>query len=324
MVRRMDRVTAPTTGIPLQRAREIGEVVPGAQPERDASLTRVRHGVYAEAAALEAATDDACYLTRIHAVNAVRDRPIFARESALAAHGIPFGRPDAVYTTGNRRTARKKAGVVHSSVELDPCDVVEVGDMRVCSLAYALAEVARRGDPLDSVSALDFALRERRVTKEQVLDALQRQSRRGHDAAHWAIAFADARGESVGESWSRVRIFQLGFAAPELQRWVTGPTGRDRRVDMTFERPGRRPVYGEFDGAVKYGALANQAGKTGAKALADEKLRDDDLLFSGDPAHWVWLDVLQPSRLDALLSAYGVPRVRQPLLGLKARWRPPA
>ncbi|WP_425844435.1 hypothetical protein [Agrococcus sp. TSP3-2-1] len=315
----MERSTAPAAAVPLQRAREIGQVVPGAQPERDASLARVRHGVYADAAALEASTDDARYVTRIQAVNAVRDRPIFARESALAAHGVPFGRPDAVYTTGDRRTAHKKAGVVHSAVELAPDDVFEVGGLRVCSLAFALAEVARRSDPLDSVSALDFALRDRRVTKQQVLDALQRQSRRGHDAAHWAIAFADGRGESVGESWSRVRIFQLGFAAPELQRRVTGPTGKEWRVDMTFERPGRRPLYGEFDGAVKYGALANQAGKSGAKALAEEKLRDDDLLFTGDPAHWVWLDVLQPSRLDALLTAHGVPRVRPALLGLASR-----
>lgn len=322
MVRPMERSTAPAV-VPLQRACEIGQVVPGAQPERDASLARVRHGVYAEAAAFDGSTDDARYLTRIHAVNAVRDRPIFARESALAAHGVPFGRPDAVYTTGDRRTAHKKAGVVHSSVELDPDDIVDVGGLRVCSLAYALAEVARRGEPLDSVSALDFALRERRTTKQQVLDALQRQSRRGHDAAHWAIAFADERGESVGESWSRVRVFQLGFAAPELQRWVTGPTGRRWRVDMTFERPGRRPLYGEFDGAVKYGALANEVGTTGAKALAREKLRDDDLLYTGDPAHWVWLDVLQPSRLDALLTAYGVPRVRPAQLGLASRSQSP-
>ncbi|MFA4841164.1 MAG: hypothetical protein WC580_05620 [Agrococcus sp.] len=117
----------------------------------------------------------------------------------------------------------------------------------------------------------------------------------------------------MGESWSRVRVFELGFAAPELQQRVAGPTGRRWRVDMRFLRPGRRPVYGEFDGGVKHGELANRAGKAGARALAEEQQRDDELLFSGDPCHWIWDDVLHPTRLERILEAYWVPRVRRPV-----------
>lgn len=94
---------------------------------------------------------------------------------------------------------------------------------------------------------------------------------------------------------------------------MTGPTGRRWRVDMRFARPGRRPVYGEFDGMQKYGELANRQGATGVQALATEKARDDELLFTGDPAHWVWNDVLQPHRLERILLGYGIPREREPV-----------
>jgi hypothetical protein len=268
-------------------------------------------------AALVGDDRDARYLLRIRAVKAVRSEPVFARESALALHGLPYGiEPKAVYTTGDRRTAGSKAGVVHAQRELDPKDITRVGEFAVCTLAYALADVARKSRVLDAVGAIDRALHIGAVTKPQVVDALARQPKRGRARAEWAIEFADGASESVGESWSRVRIFQLGFAAPELQVWVPGPTGKEWRVDMRFQREGGRPVYGEFDGAVKYGALANQRGESGAQALAKEKARDDELLFSGDPAHWVWADVLQPARLEQILTAYRVPRVRAAMLDL--------
>lgn len=303
--------------MPLWRAAEIVTATPGAQPERDPSLSRVRHGVYADSSVLASAEQDARYLARIEAAHAVRPQAIFAREAALALHRGSYGlEPDVVFTTGNTRTARRKAGIVHVPVELHPADIVQVGDIAVCSLGYALADVARRRNALVAVSAIDWALRLGAVTKAEVLDACGRQSKRGRARAEWAIDFADAASESVGESWSRVRAFQLGFAAPELQVWVTGRSGKRWRVDMVFRREGRRPVYGEFDGLQKYGELANQQGKTGVQALAKEKARDDDLLFSGDPAHWVWADVLDPSRLDRVLSSYGIPRERERLQDL--------
>lgn len=319
----------------LPRAkRELIAVAPDLRPEREGRFQRVRRGIYVEqpppapssqgsAAAVSRVPDAsgraARYLLRIRAVHLARSQPVFARESALAIHDIPFGlEPDVVYTAGGTSTARSKAGVVHATVELDPEDIVRVGDLLVCSLAYALADVARRRDRLVAVSAIDAALRRRAVTKQAILEALGRQGARGRARAEWAVAFADGAAESVGESWSRVRVFELGFAAPELQLWVDGPTGNRWRVDMCFRRPGRRPVYGEFDGLMKYGELANQAGKSGARALAEEKQRDDELLFSGDPAHWIWDDLLRPTRLERILVAYGVPRVRRSVVSLIA------
>lgn len=297
----------------MQTTRQLVASEPGLRPERDGRFSRLRRGVYSDAASTDGEDRNARYLLRIRAVHVARSQPVFARESALAVHGIPYGlEPPVVYTAGGASTAKKKAGVVHAPVALLSTDVVSVDGLQVCSVAYALADFARRGRAVDAVAALDYALRRGMVKKPQLADALARQGRPGRTRARWAIDFADPRAESVGESWSRVRVFELGFADPELQVWVTGPTGNRWRVDMRFDRPGRRPVYGEFDGMQKYGELAARQGKTGLQALAAEKARDDDLLFTGHPSHWVWDDVLHPARLERILVGYGIPRVRGP------------
>ncbi|MCH1882055.1 hypothetical protein [Agrococcus sp. ARC_14] len=293
------------------RTSEILAADPWSVPERDDGLARIRRGFYVDSRGLESATPESRYCARIAAVAAARDHPTFALESALALHGVPFGEdPALVFTAGDTRTAGKKAGVSHSRGELDPGDVTHVGGLLVCSLPYALADVARRRDPLVAVAAIDNALRSGAVQREALLEALDRQGRRGRAAATWAIGFADAAAESVGESYSRVRIHQLGFAPPQLQPWVTGRSGKRYRPDMRWEFAERRPLLGEFDGMVKYGELADREGRKGAQALAVEKAREDDLRFAADMLRWVWADVMQPARLERLLLAHAVPRLR--------------
>lgn len=301
----------------IERTRDLEAARPEVPPSRDPALVRVRHGVYAPADDLEAARHGVRYLARIEATAIRRSSPIFARESALALDGIPYGaEPERVFTTGDLRTAGLKAGVQHARVELDPLDVVEERGLLACSLPYALADLARHRDQRVSVAALDAALQERRVTVDEVLAALGRQSRVGRARAESAVAFADGAAESVGESWSRVAIRLLGFAAPDLQPEVRGASGREWRTDMRWERTGRRPLLGEFDGHQKYGELAAASGRTGAEALAAEKEREDDLRVDHDMARWVWRDVLQPRRLEAILLAHGAPRIRRPSLWL--------
>lgn len=293
---------------------------PGCAPDRDASLQRVRRGIYVDAAEIASADREQRILTRIRAVSAMRPRAVLARESALAVHGVPYGlEPDAVHTVGDARTARRKAGVAHAVADLDLADVVDVGGLRVTSLPYALAHVARVREPHVAVAAIDWALHRGLTTRDAIAAALARQPKRGRAAAAWAIAFADAGAESVGESWSRVLIHELGFEVPQLQLWVEGASGRMHRVDMRWMRPGRRPLYGEFDGMAKYGELAQQAGRSGARELEREKVREDDIRVSGDVARWVWTHLLHPERLERVLLAHGVPRIRPAKPGLVGR-----
>ncbi|GGN79980.1 hypothetical protein GCM10010968_07450 [Agrococcus terreus] len=303
--------------VPLQRARDLRADDPRRAPAREAALEPIRRGVYAPSTALVGAGREARYLARIEAVSVARSAPMFARESALALHGIPYGaEPERVFTTGDRRTAGLKAGVQHARVDLDPEDVTTVHGLRACTLPYALADVARRREPRVAVAAIDAALHAGLVQRGAILTALDRQGPTGRSRAAAAVAFADAAAESVGESWSRVTIRLLGFEAPELQAVVAGGSGRLWRGDFRWRRPGRRPLLGEFDGMQKYGELAAREGRSGASALAAEKHREDDLRFEHDVARWVWLDVLRPERLEAILDRHEVPRIARRSLWL--------
>lgn len=301
----------------VQRAGELRADVPGA-PDRNASLTRIRRGVYARAEELADADIGVHYLARIEAVAETRDNPTFARESALALHGIPYGKePDRVYTIGGPGTAGLKAGVQHAPVALDPADVIEHHGLLVVSLPHALSDIARRRDQRVAVAAIDAALHEQRTTRAEILSALGRQSRMGRARAEAAIAFADERAESVGESWSRVVMHLLGFPAPELQATVRGFSGKQWLPDFRWVLPELpKPLLGEFDGHEKYGRIAEQQGKSAQQALVREKAREDDLRVDNDTAHWIWLDLTEPARLERILLAHRLPRVRRPSLWL--------
>ncbi|SFR99809.1 hypothetical protein SAMN04487783_0389 [Agrococcus baldri] len=301
----------------VQRAGDLLEQSPG-QPSRNATLVRIRHGVYARADEVGEDAHGVRYLARIEAVAEVRKRPIFARESALAVHGNPYGKePERVFTAGGSKTAGLKAGVQHDRAELDDADIVECHGLLVVSLPHALADLARHRDQRVAVAAIDAALHEQRTTKAAIREALARQSRMGRAKAEAAIAFADGRAESVGESWSRVVMHLLGFSAPQLQQAVLGGSGAEYFPDFRWVLPELpRPLLGEFDGMKKYGRIAAEQGRTPQEALAREKFRDDDLRVDNDTAHWVWADLLEPTRLERILLAHRLPRVRRRSLWL--------
>lgn len=123
----------------------------------------------------------------------------------------------------------------------------------------------------------------------------------------WAAAwdFSDAGAESVGESWARVRIAELGFAAPELQRSFLLPDGSTCRTDFYWEGPG---VVGEFDGLKKYLRSGMLSGSSPEQVVLAEKHREDGLRALGlRVVRFTWADLTDPIRLQRLLSATEVP-----------------
>lgn len=278
----------------------------------DPAFARIRRGWYVDRAALEALPRHEQHLLNVRAVAAARPAAIFARESALALAGLPAGNPQDVFTIGRTATSGYANGVRHSHAAIDDADVVETAGIAHCSPAYALADIARRGRQVDAVSALDWALRTDVVEREAVTDALSRQGRRGQRRAAWVVAFADPLAESVGESWSRVAFHRMGAPSPQLQARVMTRLG-PRFPDFLWERPGMRPLGGEFDGAVKYGALAAAEGVQAVDAVIREKQRDDALREHIDTLHWMWDSVQRPERLMRMLAGARVP-VRGALL----------
>ncbi|SDS27715.1 hypothetical protein [Agrococcus carbonis] len=283
-----------------------------ARARHDPSLLRVRRGIYVDRAAAEALTHEARHVLRVRAVAAARPDAIFARESALALAGAPHGRPSDVFTIGDPNMPGVLAGVRNSHVAVADADIVREDGIARCTPAYALAHLARVGRQVDAVSALDWALRLEVVTKDEVTDALGRQGPRGRRRAAWAIGFADPLAGSVGESWSRVAIHRVGAPPPQLQVRVLTRLGA-RFPDFLWERPGRRPLGGEFDGAWKYGVIADANGVQPVDAVIEEKRRDDALREHIDTLHWMWDAAQRPLMLGRLLAAHDVP-VRSALL----------
>lgn len=131
-------------------------------------------------------------------------------------------------------------------------------------------------------------------------------SARGRTRWSAAWTFAEAGAESVGESWARVRIAELGFAAPELQRRFLLPNGVTCRTDFYWEGPG---VVGEFDGLKKYLTARALSGVSPEQAVVAEKQREDGLRALGlSVVRFTWADLQDPTRLQRLLNAVGVPQ----------------
>ncbi|MET4098275.1 hypothetical protein ABIB37_000512 [Agrococcus sp. UYP10] len=278
----------------------------------DPALARIRRGWYAERAALEALPRHARYLLEVQAAAAARPGAVFARESALVLAGLPHGIPQDVFTIGDPSMPGSLAGIRNSHVRVAGQDVLVEDGIARSTPAYALGHVARLGRQTDAVSALDWALRTGVVTRAEVTDALTRQGPRGQRRAAWVVGFADPLAESVGESWSRVVIHRLGAPVPQLQVRVRTRLG-DRFPDFLWERPGRRPLAGEFDGAQKYGVLAGANGVQPVDAVIAEKRRDDAMREVADTLHWMWDAVQRPTILQSMLAQHHVP-VRTSLL----------
>lgn len=273
---------------------------------RVADLQRVRRGAYVDAAAFAALPQDRRHLVQVRAVALARPGAVFARESALALADLPHGRPDAVHVIGDLGATGRRSGVASTRAAVDDDDILVEDGIARCTPAYALAHLARVGRQGDAVSALDEALRRDIVTKAAVTDALGRQGPRGRRRAEWVIRFADPLCQSVGESWSRVAIHRLGAPPPQLQVRVMTRLG-PRFPDFLWERPGMRPLGGEFDGAWKYGVIAEANGMQPVDAVIAEKRREDALREHIDTLHWMWEHAFRPALLRPMLERAHIP-----------------
>lgn len=176
-------------------------------------------------------------------------------------------------------------------------------------LPLALLDTVPRMPFDQAVVVLDAALA--RISEwglglDEVLHPWQPFLRVARLRAAWARAvdFADPRSESVGESLSRVRISELGFAAPALQNvvWVEG---REYRLDFEWEGG----LVGEFDGKQKYLRSQELFGRSAQEMVYREKLREDALRSTGRRVvRWSWDDLHHPTILRDRLARFGVPR----------------
>ncbi|MDR6892390.1 hypothetical protein [Falsarthrobacter nasiphocae] len=154
---------------------------------------------------------------------------------------------------------------------------------------------------------LDGALRQGMAGDELRSAAERAPWCHGLSRSVFALSQATPLSESPGESLSRLRIEELGFAAPLLQQELTLKTGRHIRADFFW--PSAR-LIGEFDGLAKY-SLGADTGMSPHQALAEEKRRARDIQRQGYAiVRWTWEDMMHLDILDDILTRAGVPRAR--------------
>ena len=250
---------------------------------------------------------------RASALEGASQRPL-ARRSAARVWGIPLLGPadEAVdllgWNVGATRRGRHRRywGTRHPDAMID-----ELDGIALTSLPRTLAELCAVETFDAAVVALDWAIRERPRDGEPVttLDEVREAADalrivRGRARLERALAFADGRSESPGESVTRALLHRLGFIVPELQVETVGRSGRRYRCDFGWAGSA---LVGEFDGMVKYGATRSDS--RGARdAIVAEKMREDDIRGGGvGMVRCIWRD-LRPAPFASLMLAAGVPR----------------
>lgn len=291
---------------------------------RSGALTRMRAGVFAEPAELEAAKRRRRELARIDAVVGTRrSRVVLSHEAAATVWGLPrIGPPPESVELVDARGTRPRSmnGVAWRRTPFDCTEVVERNGYLVTGLVQTLADVACDRGFISAVAGLDAAvgasLRSDAlivapgVSAEAVAERLGEFGRRGGvRAARRALDFADARSESVGESLSRAQMHLLGFPSPELQVRFDRAEGGFDKVDFDWPEFG---AFGEFDGDLKYLDPRYRDGRTAEEVVLAEKKRDQriSLRHRRRGGHWDWAIAFTPQRLSAVLIDLGLPRER--------------
>ncbi|PXA69835.1 hypothetical protein [Cryobacterium arcticum] len=318
--------------LPAEALREAG--VPPHSLRRlcgEGVLHGIRRGVYVAGAQWRAADTGERYRLLVRAtVLTAGNSPVLSHHSAAVLHGLPIigAWPATVHTLmpGSGRGSTARFTTSHNG---PTSEVVEdIDGCRVTPLARTLVDVAATSSFLVAVTMVDHALRveQERVLREQLrrgdvppmperpaltkedlyweLDRVNPRTGRRH--VERAIEFASPLAANPGETLSRVRIFQLGFAAPELQVRFPDILGGNAYVDFFWRRVRK---IGEFDGFLKYGAGAVLGDRDPSTVVWQEKQREDALrarVKSFD--RWGWDLALAPGRFHAFLTERGVPR----------------
>lgn len=140
--------------------------------------------------------------------------------------------------------------------------------------------------------------------RESAIEALD-FSPRGRRRGRRVLEFADGRAQRPGESISRIRLDELGFASPSLQVAVDGPRGKTYWLDFGFDEAN---AWGEFDGKVKYRELADASERSSREIVEAEKQREDWIrgTTGRTMVRWGWEHISDAAALGRRLAAFGV------------------
>jgi len=275
---------------------------------RSGQVVRLRHGVYAvsspelmsfEEAYGQAVTGSALVFGEGFAVSHL---------SAAAVHGLPLplGPPGPVHLTRLKPCHRSRPGrrgtVIHHADSSETPTVVARG-LVVTSVERTVADCLRCLPGTSSVPIADAAVHRGLTTLDRIRDYLEVQRRWvGMPRARLALALADGRRESWLESFSFVRLGQLGVELPEPQVEVYDDWDLlVGRVDGMWREDA---TVAEIDGRSKY-LISGSGERAVADVLLAEKAREDRLRDLGlEVVRWGLDDLRRhPHQLVARIHA---------------------
>jgi hypothetical protein len=263
----------------------------------DGRWEKVRYGQYAERVDLSHLPpwDQETWRHRRLAqavANSMRPGTVaLSHQSALVLHRVPLWGMELSEVQISRLDGRRGgliAGVRHHRGKLEGVDLTEIDGLTVTTVARALVETACTASFEAVVVSADAVLRVHGIDARAMLDTIEFWP--GSATARAALAFADERSESVGESRLRVLLYNQGLPTPLLQVEFRDSDGFVARVDFYFPDHG---IVIEFDGLLKYAGGSQ-------KVLIQEKLREDRLRALGlEVVRITWADLTRPTDVAA-------------------------
>lgn len=306
--------------IPSARARSIGLAAPLLTARDSGEVVAVRRGVYVAAGFEELAPVER-HRTLAFAIASQRPGVVFAGFTAALLLGMPVvGEvPDHVVVLARRRSGRRRNGVVEI-VRPSGVHIMTADGVTTTSRVDTLLEVARSRPLLTALAMMDAALYRPRFGDDGAtcsIDELRQAfgdglpfpgSRRVAGVLDRATHLAETRLETL----SRVRIEELGFPEPELQRSVRR-SGSGSLAFLDFAWP-EHGVWGEADGDGKYLGNAKRNGdlRSTAEIVRDEKSRENEVRAATNwaCARWDWAQAWKSGPLRDILLQAGLPRMR--------------
>jgi hypothetical protein len=317
-----ERLRDPRTGLILISSPSVdpGDARQVRRQNHLGATMRLHRGVYAESDRLLSLSPHFRHVAQVNAiVETRRIRPIIGHQSAAVIWGMPIRphTPSSVHlVVPPDSNAHSKNGVTVHREALADGDVVEIGGLLVTSPQRTLLDLARVSPFITAVTALDFALHDRRptrftpVAKSALIDAIDSLAAvRGLRRARRAVEFSRPGADNAGETHSRIVVAELGFPPPELQVSHVNPRGGCYYVD--FEWPEFRHI-GEFDGRGKYLKPEYLDRMSPGDAVVEEKIREDHLRAEGKGvSRWGPADVNGRQGLRRILIDAGLPCSRR-------------
>jgi hypothetical protein len=278
------------------------------RPAAEDPLTRVRRGAYVDRDAWASGLPSERYAVFVRAtVTAMRRPAPLSHESAAVMLGIPVvgAWPRRTHVTEEAGSGGRSSSLITRHGVAKVPDVVTVQGLLVTSAARTVVDLAKTRSFASGLASADHALATGLCTREELLAEVERaRGTRGLQRARSVVERADPRSESVGESLSRARMYELRLPIPELQHEFSDASGFIGRTDYWWR--GLR-LIGEFDGRVKFGVGIAETDGDVREALWQEKRREDRLRALGiGVVRWGWTDAFDVAEFARIMGAAGV------------------